>query len=150
MTILTKTAVQEALDAAIAARGADFVYTESDEYDGNCYYAAEGPVGEFAPSCVVGFVVDAIDHEAFKRLAADEAVNDTFDAGALSGHRGVSLGIEVEENLVADALQLAQEAQDAGLPWGKAREFAVRRLEGESYFEIRRDLTAAIAATNGW
>lgn len=139
--VLTKNAVQEALDKAIAERGADYRYT--DTHKDGCYYAEWDEATEVpAPSCVVGFVVDAIDHEAFEALARTEASEGTFSAPELVEYE---LGIAFEDGDIQEALSLAQQAQDEGLTWGQAREFAIRYLEGEPYSKIRSDMADALA-----
>lgn len=138
-TVLTKKAVQEALDKAIAERGADYRYAQTDI---GCSYAEWDDSGTPAPSCVVGFVVNAIDRETFEAVARTEAKEGTFPAGHLEEYQLV----QFEDEDVAQALTLAQEAQDEGLTWGQARNYAVRYLEGEGPFVLRSEMADAFAA----
>ena len=140
--VLTKNAVQEALDKAIAERGADYVYDSSN----GCHYADWAEVTEVpAPSCVVGFVVDAIDHETFEAVAQYEASEGTFAVPELAEY-GLA---QFEDEDVQQALALAQEAQDDGLTWGQARDFAVRYLEGEAYSVLQKEMADAFWALEG-
>ena len=140
-TVLTKNAVQEALDKAIAERGADYRYT--DTHGDGCFYADWDEATKTpAPSCVVGFVVDAIDHATFEALARTEATEGTFSAPEIADY-GLA---QFEDEDVQQALAFAQEAQDEGLTWGQAREFAIRYLEGERYSVLRDEMADALAA----
>jgi hypothetical protein len=89
-----------ALEEAVAEKGEDYIYPEAGK---TCYYALDG-----APSCLVG---NALHRLGYSILQLEE----------FRSHPICSLPADVPmEDRALDAFIRAQEAQDAGAPWGEA------------------------------
>jgi len=105
MREVTVTEVADVLDEAVRAKGESFVY--SPQAGDICHY-----LHGTQPGCLVGHVLirlGAIRGE----LALQEGNNaDGLDYDAL--------GLSIPQNAI-EALQKAQEEQDAGRTWGEAR-----------------------------
>lgn len=101
------------IDAAVEREGEDYIY-ENDE----CMYYANG-----GPSCIVGHAIMATDPGVKGTLLA----RNTAAAFALIPNLFPSVRREVTE-----ALQAAQDEQDARHPWGFAQDamHAVLRRHG--------------------
>lgn len=104
----TVEAVNAALDAAVAKRGADYVYQE--EFGGQCRNV-RWKDGARVPGCIVGEVL----HSSFGfPLEALEACGQ-FAASTVRDLLGISNSAKA-----VDLLVRAQVAQDEGMPWGRA------------------------------
>jgi hypothetical protein len=130
-TILKTDAVTEALNKAIETKGEDYVYPK---YEVGCTYT-DREDGAVAPSCIVGWVIDAIDHEALERVAKyEESEGESFSVPELVDHAG----LEFDNDRLADALQAAQSVQDQGAPWAYAKLAYTRVLnEGAWHYEAK-------------
>jgi hypothetical protein len=146
MTFTTET-VSKAIHEAVADKGPDYVYPGWESI--GCTYGEGQFGGDYAPSCIVGHVIAALDIEAFKVIAEAETlagescgvslINQGWDYIAEDGEETTpNLGIPPEAE---GALALAQTAQDGGLTWGEALSFFDRSLEVES--EADRDYLLA-------
>jgi hypothetical protein len=116
---------KQLVDRAIAEKGADYVYEQVSApgymLDTCAYFNPQ--TGE--PSCIVGHVL------AYKGLTLAQAVAGEWNTGVTA--RGLKQNYGV---LDADAATLiflngAQESQDDGETWGKAREHALADLAEE-------------------
>lgn len=160
MTKFTRDAVSEALHAAVAAKGGDYVYPQ-DEYDG-CVYSTR--VGEdIYPACIVGHVVAALDPELFQNWAEYEVEsNDSFTvtSGAARDYpydhkqyededglwisdgepQHVRKRLDVDDNVTIDALASAQVIQDSSLPWKLSQEAFDRILAGEDREAVENEI----------
>lgn len=104
MSTHTNEEIIAAARAAVRQKGADYVYLK--DAAGNCYYANE----DGSPSCIVGFVLSALDPDLFQRVA--EKDNDT-----------TFIQIEGLDDFTPEqryVLQRAQADQDFGDTWGEA------------------------------
>lgn len=151
MTKFTRDAVSEALHAAVAAKGENYVYPK-DEYDGCVYSARDG--GKIYPACIVGHVVAALDPELFQNWAEYEVESNesfTVSEGAARDYpyeykqyedehgywvcdgdpQRVRKALDVDDNVTIDALASAQAIQDSSLPWKLSQEAFDRILAGE-------------------
>lgn len=140
--MLTLSAVQKALDDAVALKGEDYVYPSSD-----CAYSTNPALGEQAPSCIVGYVLNALEPEVFKEVARREWKPDpslgvyvdeygyAVDSTTVEGLRdrwGIRAFDDAEDGVV-ELLYEAQSNQDSGNTWGYsvalAREY-IERTDG--------------------
>lgn len=127
--------VINALEEAVALKGADYTYPTND-FSG-CFYAdPASPVENPKPSCIVGFVLAKVAPEVFANLAEFEAKWETSRVildvyTPRSNDEGVEdFGtLEFEDEKVVQALADAQAAQDTGENWGRARTAFFRVLE---------------------
>lgn len=159
MTKFTRDAVSEALHAAVAAKGEDYVYPGWNE---GCYYA--DPEEHKAPSCIVGHVVAALDPNTFRSWAEFEAQEggDSFPASEMDTPRRyaeeeicdedellvgygepqkVREAFEVDE-VTKNALSVAQRIQDMGRSWADAQESFDRTMRGEDAESVRAEIMA--------
>lgn len=110
--------VTEALEVAVAERGADFVYPEEWMPSGLCKYQ----LGDGSAACIVGLAARKIDPE----------IAMPFDGAPTSNVIGRALGM-VDSDCdngygepegfpfkLRRALDVAQSAQDMGETWGEA------------------------------
>lgn len=156
MTKFTRDAVSEALHAAVAAKGEEYVYPNL----GECRYA-EHAGDSIAPSCIVGYVVDALDHDLLENWAEYEDVvgegfeiseatfTEEYDYEEILDENGDYLhsgepqrgrrAIDVDATTL-DALQVAQSLQDEGKPWGDAEEGFNRVLAGEDWMWVENEI----------
>ena len=142
--MLTLSAVQKALDDAVALKGEDYVYPSSD-----CAYSTNPALGEQAPSCIVGYVLNALEPEVFKEVAKREWQKPDPSLGVYVDEYGYALDSTTVEGLrdrwgirafddvedgVVELLYEAQSNQDSGNTWGSsvalAREYLERRADG--------------------
>lgn len=121
MKTFTDEQVTEAIEKVVAERGGDYVY-DSGRGDSGCFYSTT----DGKPSCIVGYVINELNPEAFEKVAAKESkLGQSWGVtGALWAADG---GMNVSEE-VARALQDAQDAQDGCEPWGDALESYKRSL----------------------
>lgn len=124
MLELTFEKAQELVDAAIAERGEDYVYSKQA---GSCLYVHSDSWfhderGEWVrvnekPGCIVGVALVNLG------VGMDELVSiNTLDASAALQHLE-QRGVWVETEAV-DFLSRVQVSQDNGMPWGEARDRA--------------------------
>lgn len=112
-----------AMEAAVAERGADYVYPapvekgHPDDYHnaaGTCMYQTS----DGAPACIIGVALSKIDPSLMP------AYGDTFGASAVI-HR-LTDGNSYE---LPEAAGAAQDAQDQGKTWGEALEAYKKSLK---------------------
>ncbi len=108
MTTITRESFSEAIEAAVAERGPDFIYPLEwkEEFPGNddptalrCVYFKEG-VG---PACIIGVALDKLGVDVEKIVNSDAST-------ILSALGATDLGL-------LRAADLAQNQQDLGRPW---------------------------------
>lgn len=152
----TTDVVTETLHRIVADKGADYVYPNAG---GTCRYSE--PDG--SPSCIVGHVVAALEPEAFAKTVELEAeTGDTTDArNYLAGwqtaydwdrnyYQYETPRLVDYESTLAEALELAQRAQDGGLTWGQAVEYFDRHIVGgERFFDLCDEIRRATEALAG-
>lgn len=112
MTLLKTDAVTEALHKAVAEKGGDYVYPW---HEVQCSYTEPGEreEGSVAPSCIVGYVIDAIDHDALERIAVyEEREGESLGVGEL-----FDVDVDFQDETLLVALEAAQRVQDRGAPW---------------------------------
>lgn len=148
MTFTLKTnAVTEILNKVVAEKGADYVYPRavaSDAYKAGCMYSEVDDSGEFAPSCIVGHVVAALDLDSFREIAhMENNEGSSFDAPELFQGRDPLL--QTDDVLIPRALSEAQRAQDRGLTWGFALSQYELVMSGATDGEANSRLQAAVA-----
>ena len=114
MEPLTAEKARELLARAVAEKGEDYVYQPPEGRQRRCLY-----VHPDSPGCIVGHVFHYLG-VAPEVLARYEGSHAGLVASRLTG---VS-----PENPVAIALTVAQDAQDAGEPWGRALQAFDREL----------------------
>lgn len=116
MTNIIKTQdVINAIEAAVAAKGADYVY---NRIEGSCYYHdINGSVENPTPSCIVGFVLAAVAPEVFAQISERE---DMYGTSMGINELYNKYDIRFEDENVVLALGHAQGWQDSGKPWGEA------------------------------
>lgn len=131
--------IRTTLAAAVEAKGRDYIYpranTSANSYnEAICVYAEVSVDSKYAPSCIVGHLVAALEPEMFQHVAEIENSGyvESFGAGELlSGEYDPEyyadadnvpvLGVETENRHAIDAaLSLAQWIQDNGGTWGEA------------------------------
>jgi hypothetical protein len=132
-TTLKKDAVTEVLEKVVAEKGPDYVYPY---YSTQCFYS--DPEDREAPSCIVGHVVAALDHDAFVELAGYERDNGESLSASQLGSDGYA---EFEDDTLRSALQAAQEVQDQGSPWSEALEAYRRVLGGEEAYRVTEEIS---------
>lgn len=139
MTVLTKNAITEALNKAVEEKGGDYIYITPDGYQAypesglSCRYSDH----DGNPSCIVGFVVAALDPEGFAKLAQhEESEGESFGVDLIDEYDFAKF--EAYETI--SALQAAQSVQDDGMPWSYAQEAYNRVLAGESQWAVQNDL----------
>jgi hypothetical protein len=128
-TILKTDAVTEALKEIVAGKE-DFVYPY---HETQCFYT--DPEDRTAPSCIVGHVIDAIDHEALERLGEYEMQDgESFSVAEMNNGKRFNqrFDLDFDSATLQEALQAAQEVQDLGIPWGRSWEAYQRVLAGEN------------------
>lgn len=108
----TNEQISVALRAALDAKGEDYVYETG--ISGDCDYARHG-----APSCIVGFVANALDPEMFRAI---EDYEEDYDKNrGDNSFRAVANGLRLPfEPHQVKALGDIQREQDKGVPWGEA------------------------------
>lgn len=124
---LTEADVTAALEAAVAERGEDFVYTTED---GECYYSYD----DGTPGCLIGVALSKLDPIAFEQLVDYElSVEEPYLRRTAGSVRAVVAEINTfpvnayDRPIVARAnpellaaMSVAQETQDVGGSWGNA------------------------------
>jgi hypothetical protein len=137
MTNFTVENVTAAMERAVEAKGADYVYPLNivDTNGGQCVYHETASDGTVTPSCIVGYVLAELDPEYFERVVEfeDETGNSFGIGAAFYAYEGTYQDEGLEENVpqikgldtptVNDlrlALIKAQDAQDQGKTWGEA------------------------------
>lgn len=114
--------VLAAIERAVNARGADYVY--SAEFGTKCLYVVGG-----RPACLVGEVLHTDFGIPFEQLArfedADSLLLELYDEGLVR-----------YSDTAHEMLQQAQAAQDAGRPWGEALAVA-QQVAMEATEEVR-------------
>lgn len=110
-----RTRVAEALDAAVAEVGADFVYPRTGTWrrNGLCVYAREVE-GVLRPACLVGQVLVRLGVSLEELEAAGSQGFDMDEAGYLFPEA-------VNDEDLVTALSVAQDYQDEGQSWGVAQ-----------------------------
>lgn len=118
MSEFTLNDVITALDAAVAERGADYVYPRDRDgwttFTGACVYQ----LADGKPACIVGEVLHRLDPELVPppecvndaMTFIEEAIPEAFEAGDLRN--------------IATLLRVAQAHQDSGESWGRSAEEA--------------------------
>lgn len=141
MSVLKKDAVTEALRAAIAEKGEEYVYPAWQE---GCSYSTR----EGQPSCIVGWVVAALDPEVFKKVheyevdSGESTCVANLEKGTESSYEAeYYFGLEFEDSTLTEALQAAQDVQDTGGPWRVAQVAYDRVLAGEGRYSVVDELT---------
>lgn len=114
--------VAEALENALALKGAGYVYPRNDgkEAPFPCTYSND----DGTPSCIVGHVIAELDPELFKKVGEWEKSEQGWDEGTAFLTVFYAFPTRFTPGQ-ARALQRAQGAQDDGSTWGAA----VRRFE---------------------
>lgn len=109
----TKEYVTRLMEEAVAERGSDYQY---DTLSG-CDYVRDGE-----PSCIVGCVLAAAG-VPLDKLHQYEGTSASMVVDAVAPH-------EWADPDIRSALELAQESQDSGRPWGEALEDFKTRVIG--------------------
>lgn len=117
----TNAQINAALKKALADRGEDYVYPESEKHKGGCMYATE----DGAPSCIVGYVLHVLDPEKFAEVATWERKKGTGDTAVDDAWRDLDLDFQLDQ---VEALRMAQVKQDRGDTWGTAAVFYMQSL----------------------
>lgn len=106
MKKITRRSLTKALEAAVAERGADFVYPDEWRNHGRVTGTCRNYIEGVGPACIFG--------NAFTRLGVDVTGSREWSAAryVLEDVCGVN-----DERLVT-AAEVAQRAQDDGLSWG--------------------------------
>lgn len=112
--MFTEEQFTQAMRDAVAERGADYVYTQVDEYIGCQYTEEDGEVG-----CLIGLALFKLDSETVPVWNAMGAMGADVVLGKLV------------PDAVAFAARRAQSRQDDGLPWGESLETYLTTLEHE-------------------
>lgn len=118
----TNEQINEAIKAALAEKGEDYVYERVGEgAKQGCYYAVDG-----APSCLVGNVLNRLDPEMFAQVIEYETDTPEYQD---TGFEDVAeyLRLPFHEDQVA-ALKDAQVKQDQGKTWGEAAQKYAEKL----------------------
>ena len=103
--------VVDLLRQAVATRGEDYVFPGARF---NCAYAED----DGTPSCLVGVVLDLV------RPGAAQAADTAFVGSArFLPEYADKIGVNITPE-AADVLVVAQNCQDAGVPWGSAYQAA--------------------------
>lgn len=121
--------VTAAIEAVVAERGEGYIYDNGRNIHGDagCYYAdADGA----NPSCIVGFVLKALNPEAFKKVVDHERSHESFDVEDAILYADGEFNVSSE---VKAALQRAQDRQDSGKSWGAALDGFKRSLRGDKW-----------------
>lgn len=112
--MITYEQAKMALYGAVDQRGADYVYDQ--RVNDRCVYLT--PEGK--PSCIVAVALVNLGVPVDHLPPADNFQPNPY--GLLSNDDNVPLGAELD---AISLLNMAQEAQDAGTPWGRAVEESV-------------------------
>ena len=115
--------VMREMRKAVKLKGADYVYEKvplSQEEVGNDAGCAYGDL-DGNPSCLVGYVIYALDKEAFNLIHEREAdVGESFPVLDAVATLDRQVGSNSFSEDAIDALCRAQLRQDQGEPWGDA------------------------------
>lgn len=112
---ITRESYRAALQEAVDAKGAGFVYTPPGDLSVCQYRHWDTAVMEYKPGCLHGHALALLGHEL------DESSEYT-DITDVLGRVGVT------DDGLLDAAQASQTAQDTGTPWGAALEAFDLRL----------------------
>ena len=143
---LTRENVEAAFQSILAEFGADHLYERQSRTLGDsngCYYTLPTKhEGEYVPSCIVGQIIDRVDHAALQVIGELEAETN-LSCGAYAVLDGVwsSWSDEdgnapeeerqfTEDETLIRALDRAQGVQDDRGTWGEAYEAYREFLEG--------------------
>lgn len=114
MSKYTNEQIIAAAEAAVRDRGEDYVYPRTYGSEKSCVYSWGDE-----PACIVGYIIHAIDPEAFMKLKAWDDVGGTLE-------RGTGVGAACHDEVIdltngqKRALESAQNGQDLGEAWGTA------------------------------
>lgn len=126
MTIdITYDKALEALNAAVAERGADFVYPDEERHEGvTCQYRKPDGTG----SCIVGMALILLGVPAEEIPAWGTPGQSSFDLLWELRERGII----TFDRAASDLFSEVQDRQDCGTPWGQAVTEAVEQVKAES------------------
>lgn len=105
---ITRASFTAAMEAAVAERGADYVYTYTKNIFNRCEYTEE----DGAPGCIIGL--------ALAKLGYTGENTRTLAYGCGLGAVQALLRLGVHDERLRAAAELAQRAQDGGEDWGAA------------------------------
>lgn len=119
-----------ALEAAVAERGADYVYDYGSTPSGNCVYVGS----DGTPSCIVGVALSKLG-VSVETLKAE---GQTGAAGGRTPFNAIAIGSRSDlaallTPAAVNVLAAAQFRQDSGESWGEALNAARRAAGGASY-----------------
>jgi hypothetical protein len=124
---ITPEIAAEALKAAVAKRGEDYVYEQTES--GNCLYVRDG-----MPSCLIGQVLFDLGIPLERLKGADGYNSEDGDNEGENPDAWQLLDSLESEGLVSfrpavqGAFRVAQSRQDCGWPWGYALHAALGEL----------------------
>lgn len=116
--MITVEQATKALEEIVAEYGEDYIYPGSSNPKQGCIYRDE--YGQ--PSCIVGHVLSRLEPEAFESISA---VENPLRLDAIGARR------VLDKQILEDALNHLQSAQDAGETWGAAFRSYKYFLEGQ-------------------
>lgn len=156
MRIIDSTEVLALLDQIVEEVGEDFVYPDT----GRCHYVdiveifdADRTQDVLAPSCIVGRIIDKIDHALLNPLrfySNDACVTSILSGGDVVDEAGTfGCWLKFDDDIVftaeaVDLMSSMQEAQDNGVTYG-----TVRKAAHGGYNEIERQRQDALDAADG-
>lgn len=107
------------IEEIVAAKGPDYVYEKVND---RCVYMDE----QGKPSCLVGYFL------AHQSLIYDLSPHEYEEEGASNVLNTLAYNdIAYFDSEADDFLQIVQEKQDAGVPWGQAVDFAVTVISNQ-------------------
>ncbi len=128
MTDITYESALEALKAAVAEKGEDYVYAWVDY---KCVYSHNGK-----PSCGVGHVLHrlGVDTEGFEHTTMNTKMFDSL------AYRLRDLSVITITQSAIDLLREFQNCQDEGRTWGEALDIAILFAEQQMEDQANRPL----------
>lgn len=118
MQQITREGFTKALQDAVADAGDDYVYPREN----GCQYVHNG-----APSCLIGHALHRMG-APIKELATFDSYRPGITASAETALRHLGC----PDSRLRCAAEAAQQAQDDGKTWGRARDVFLRVLNGHS------------------
>ena len=124
--MITRDQLLTAFQNAVDLKGEDYVYRPFKVASGSieCVYAKDGE-----PSCIVGYAINELDPEAFKKVAEwEKTVHEDSNVSPWGSSDVDAVAAAGLVEFEPDALELAEKVQymqDRSEPWGDALAKAV-------------------------